>query len=122
MLEVMLSEFLYMTREVSDIEFQRAKNKLKSDMFMDLESRIVQIDDLIRQVLLWNKRVNPDEHARMIDAVSKEDLLRVAKEICLGKMTLVSYGPADSVKVIPPPLRIRELLLENLDKMTQAKS
>lgn len=56
MVEVMVSELLAMTTDLTDVEFARAKNKFKSDMFMDLESRIVQIDDVIRQVGLRSER------------------------------------------------------------------
>lgn len=116
MLEVMCSELIYMATDISDEEFSRAKNKLKSDMFMDLESRIVQMDDLVRQVLMWNKRLSAADHAKAIDALSKEQVIRAARKIVAGTPTLVAYGPSNSVKSLPSSHRVQQLLNSNLPK------
>ena len=106
MMEVMVAELLLMAREISDVEFMRAKNKLKSDMFMDLESRIVQIDDLLRQVIMWNKRISSAEHAKRIDALTKADLRRVARQMLSGEPVVAVHGPKESVQVVPGSKRI----------------
>lgn len=108
MVEVMVAHFIGMTSQLSDEEFVRAKNKLKSDMFMDLESRIVLLDDLMRQVLLWDKRISASEHAQHIDRVTREDVFRVAKQMISQYPTVVSYGPKASVQVVPSAKRIQK--------------
>ncbi len=114
MVEVIVSELLLATHDISDEEFVRGRNKLKSDMFMDLESRIVQIDDVIRQVLLWNKRVTAAEHAQKIDAVTKEDVMRVARHILQGAPVVVAHGPKASVDVVASSKRIHGHFLKML--------
>ena len=122
MLEVIVSEFLYMATEMSDEEFARAKNKLKSDMFMDLESRIVQIDDVIRQVLLWNKRLSPKDHAVHIDNLTKEHVVDVARQIISGVPTIVAYGPQEHIQAIPSAHRLQSIIQANLEKIVSAKA
>ena len=122
MLEVVVAEFLTMATEMTDEEFLRAKNKLKSDMFMDLESRIVQIDDVIRQVLLWNKRMSAKEHAEHIDRLSIDEVIQVARRIVSGTPTVVAYGPAESINVVPSAERIQKIFLANLEKLSAAQT
>jgi processing peptidase subunit alpha len=109
-----VSELLLATHDISDEEFARGRNKLKSDMFMDLESRIVQIDDVIRQVLLWNKRVTAAEHAQKIDAVTKEDVMRAARQILQGAPIVVAHGPKSSIDAVAGSRRIHAHLLKLL--------
>merc|ERR1711991_841402 len=98
----MASELIFMATEIGDEEFSRAKNKLKSDMFMDLESRLAMFDDMARQTLLWGKRVQGEQHARKVDQLTKDDVLRVAKSMLKDQVpTLVGYGPKESVSAMP---------------------
>jgi predicted Zn-dependent peptidase len=116
MVEVMVSELLMMTSDLTDEEFSRGKNKFKSDMFMDLESRIVQIDDLIRQVLLNGTRISAETHGKKIDLLTKEDLMRVAKQMLSTTPTIVSHGPKDSVEVVPSSRKVHMYLKSKLDE------
>ncbi len=97
---------------MSDEEFQRAKNKIKSDMFVDLESRIVAYDDLARQVCLWNRRVSSAEHARSIDSISKAATLNMARRIVSGPLVVCALGAKAAVQVTPSAQRIHTHLLK----------
>ena len=102
MINVFAAELVHLCTEISDEELMRAKNKLKSDLFVDLESRIVLFDDLCRQVLMWDKRVSPTYHASMIDKVNKDDMIRVARNIISNAYpTTVIYGPATIISQLP---------------------
>lgn len=115
MLEVMVAELLYMATDVGDAEVARAKAKVKSDMFVDLESRVVAFDDLARQVCLWGRRVSSAEHAKRIDAVTKKDMLRVAKEMLCAKVpTLAALGPREFVHATPTAERVHQYIRETL--------
>ncbi|KAJ3212120.1 Mitochondrial-processing peptidase subunit alpha [Entophlyctis luteolus] len=66
----------------------RAKNQLKSNLLMSLESRSVELEDLARQVLAQGgKRVDVAEMCRRVDAVSAEDIARVARRVFMGENT-----------------------------------
>jgi processing peptidase subunit alpha len=114
MMEVVASELLYMATQITDEELIRAKNKVKSDMFVDLESRIVSFDDLARQVCLWNRRVSSAEHASKIDAVTKQQVLNVAQRIVKSMPIVAALGLRASLAGIPSAQRINQHLNEML--------
>lgn len=68
-------------RGVNYSELNRAKNQLKSSLVMALESRMVQVEDLGRQVLAHNSKVPIEEMLAKIDEVTLPDLQRVARRI-----------------------------------------
>jgi mitochondrial-processing peptidase subunit alpha len=63
---------------VSEEELGRAKNMLKSMMMMQLESRLVVCEDIARQFTTYGFRESPSTICAQIDAVTAQDLMRVA--------------------------------------------
>ena len=63
---------------VSDIELSRAKNMLKSSMMMQLESRLVQCEDIARQFITYGHRDSQAKMCEKIDAVTAVDIMAVA--------------------------------------------
>ncbi|KAI8823224.1 peptidase M16 inactive domain-containing protein [Chytriomyces cf. hyalinus JEL632] len=58
----------------------RAKNQLKSNLLMSLESRAVELEDVSRQILAQNgTRVGVSEMCARVDAVTSQDIARVAQ-------------------------------------------
>ncbi|KAJ3374326.1 Mitochondrial-processing peptidase subunit alpha [Allomyces arbusculus] len=92
MLNVMLGEMLHMSEDLTPHEIQRAKNQLKSSLLMHLESQVVQLEDVGRQVLADNRRIEPSELVAKIDRVSHDDLVRVATELTSQRPTCVAIG------------------------------
>lgn len=87
--------------QVSPIELSRAKNQLKNNMMMSLESRLVGLEDLGQQILCTNKRVSVEEVCRRVDEVQLEDITRVASKLLLSpetKITLVGQGYYDGIE------------------------
>lgn len=72
------------TKEVDPVELSRARNMLKCNVLTHLESRLVLFEDIGRQVLTHGRRETPHEVCARIDAVTAEDLMRVARR-CLSK-------------------------------------
>lgn len=68
---------------VSDEELNRAKKMLKSFMMMQLESRLVQCEDIARQYASFGFREDPASVCLKIDAVTKADLMAVARRLLL---------------------------------------
>lgn len=66
---------------VSDEELSRAKNMLKSMMMMQLESRLVLCEDMVRQFATYGKRDSPSFICEKIDKVTKQDLLAVGRRM-----------------------------------------
>ena len=91
MLEVMCKEFQALTLDsgFSALQMQevnRAKNQLRSSLLMNLESRMVELEDLGRQVQVHGRKVGVKEMCEQIEAVTVEDLKRVARQVFGGKI------------------------------------
>ena len=90
MLEVMCRELNALTlpagssQSLQDEEVKRAKNQLRSSLLMNLESRMVELEDLGRQVQSFGVKVSVWEMCRMIDSLTIDDLRRVAAEVVKG--------------------------------------
>lgn len=97
MLEVMCRELQFLTLETGhyclrDVEVNRAKNQLRSSLLMNLESRMVELEDLGRQVQVHGRKVGVREMCAKIDALTVGDLRRVAREVLSGKVQNVGQG------------------------------
>lgn len=68
------------------VEVQRAKNQLRSSLLMNLESRMVELEDLGRQVQVHGRKVGVTEMCAKIEKVTIEDLQRVAGEVFGGNV------------------------------------
>ncbi|BGP14705.1 hypothetical protein JCM10213_006215 [Rhodosporidiobolus nylandii] len=111
-----------MPNGVGEPELARARNQLKSSLAMALESRLVQVEDLGRQVQVHNRKVSMPEMAALIDRVSLSDLYRVANRVLRpsaspilsdrgksGRPTVVAQGRVDRLPDVVEALRRRGL-------------
>ena len=96
---------------VTQDELERAKNQLKSSLVMALESRLVEVEDLGRQVQVHNKKVPVSEMCAMIDRVDLPMLHRVASRVLRAQKpaTVVVQGPLDGVEDVRQLLASRSL-------------
>ncbi|TGJ87421.1 hypothetical protein E0Z10_g1352 [Xylaria hypoxylon] len=89
MLDVMCQELRALTLDtgfsaLGEVEVQRAKNQLRSSLLMNLESRMVELEDLGRQVQVHGRKVPVQEMCHNIEKLTVKDLRRVAKEVIGG--------------------------------------
>ncbi|WFD36937.1 mitochondrial processing peptidase [Malassezia cuniculi] len=84
---------------VTQTELSRAKNQLKSSLMMALESRMVEVEDLGRQVQVHGHKVPAQEMCERIDAIDLPTLHRVASRVLHASQpsTVVAQGNIDSV-------------------------
>ncbi|KAF2633072.1 hypothetical protein BU25DRAFT_406327 [Macroventuria anomochaeta] len=97
MLEVMCRELKSLGDEtgyaaLKEGEVQRAKNQLRSSLLMNLESRMVELEDLGRQVQVHGRKVGVKEMCAKIEAVTVEDMRRVARQVFGGEVKNVGGG------------------------------
>ena len=97
MLDVMCKELTNLTLDNGYLalqagEVQRAKNQLRSSLLMNLESRMVELEDLGRQVQVHGRKVGVKEMCRKIDELTIQDLRRVAKRVFGGNVHNVGNG------------------------------
>ncbi|KKY21133.1 putative mitochondrial processing peptidase alpha [Phaeomoniella chlamydospora] len=81
-------------------EVSRAKNQLRSSLLMNLESRLVELEDLGRQVQVHGKKIGVKEMCAQIDALTVEDLRRVARSVFGGKVENNGKGTGAPTVVI----------------------
>ncbi|KAN0064936.1 Mitochondrial-processing peptidase subunit alpha [Thecaphora frezii] len=74
---------------VTPAELSRAKNQLKSSLVMALESRLVEVEDLGRQIQAHGKKVSVEEMCERIDRVDLATLHRVATRVLRPQKTKV---------------------------------
>lgn len=90
----------YAFRLVPDEVLSRAKNMLKCNLLTTLESRFVLFEDQARQVLTYEQHMTADEICAKIDAVKKEDIMRIVREALKdGPPAIASVGP--NLKDVP---------------------
>jgi processing peptidase subunit alpha len=68
------------------VEVERAKNQLRSNLLMNLESRLVELEDLGRQVQTHGRRIGVAEMCERIEAITVEDLRRTAETMFCGRV------------------------------------
>ena len=97
MLDVMCRELQNLTLEnryssLKEPEVDRAKNQLRSSLLMNLESRMVELEDLGRQVQVHGRKVGVKEMCAKIDALTVKDLRRVAQQVFGGHVKNTGRG------------------------------
>lgn len=85
-------------------EVERAKNQLKSSLLMNLESKMIELEDLGRQVQINGYKVPVTEMCEKIEQLEVSDIRRVAERVFTGTNPTVvfqgdreSFGDVDSV-------------------------
>ncbi|AET41515.1 mitochondrial-processing protease subunit alpha Ecym_8230 [Eremothecium cymbalariae DBVPG len=75
------------SHKLSNEEVNRAKNQLKSSLLMNLESKLVELEDLGRQILLHGSKISIKEMVSKIERVTPEDCRRVAEMVLTGRIS-----------------------------------
>ncbi|CAN0247784.1 unnamed protein product [Lampetra planeri] len=107
MVEIITREFVLMAGNVGEAELDRAKTQLRSMLMMNLESRPVIFEDVGRQVLSTGQRKLPHELCTMIEAVTAQDVQRVARRMLSGKPAVAALG---DLSELPPYEHIQQAL------------
>ncbi|KAK8809248.1 hypothetical protein WA171_000832 [Blastocystis sp. BT1] len=89
---------------VSDEEFMRSKNQLKSMIFMNLEQRSIYCEEIGQQFLSYGKHKPPEEWAREIDALTKEDIMVAVQEMLNYPICFSVFGKdvTKEINTLPP--------------------
>jgi mitochondrial-processing peptidase subunit alpha len=82
------------------VEVNRAKNQLRFSLLMNLESRLVELEDLGRQVQVHGRKIGVKEMCRRIDELTVADLRRVARMVFSGKVENRGRGTGAPTVVI----------------------
>lgn len=93
------------TAAVSAAELQRNKEQLKTSLMLALESSSARMNALASQEMTWGAFVTPDEVIEHINAVTAEDVQRLANEIFQPERLAVTVlGEVDDLTIAPDQL------------------
>nr|XP_002119957.1 mitochondrial-processing peptidase subunit alpha-like [Ciona intestinalis] len=95
---VITQEFAKLTNGIDKVELNRAKKQLQSMLMMNLEARPVIFEDVGRQILATGERKSPKQLCEMIDNVSNDDIVRVARHMLSSRPAVAALG---DVKQLP---------------------
>ncbi|KAF7916847.1 hypothetical protein BELL_1180g00020 [Botrytis elliptica] len=105
MLDVMCRELQSLTLDsgfsaLQTAEVNRAKNQLRSSLLMNLESRMVELEDLGRQVQVHGRKVGVREMCKKIEGLTVKDLRRVATQVFGGLVKNAGEGSGSPTVVL----------------------
>lgn len=94
-LELVVAELRQLRREpVPSDELQRARDHLKGNLVLGLESTTSRMSQLARSEIYFGRQINLAEHLERIDRVSAGDVQRVASELFAhGALGATVLGP-----------------------------
>ena len=96
---VIADEILKVCDEVAAQEVARARAQLKSGLLMSLESSSSRCERLGRHMLIFNRPIPIEEMVAEIDAITAEDVVRVAARILRGsRPSLAALGPVGNLE------------------------
>lgn len=86
--------------KLTEEEISRAKNQLKSSLLMNLESKLVELEDLGRQVQLHGRKIPIEEMISSIEKLTVEDIRRTAEAVFTGKVNNKGEGTGRATVVM----------------------
>lgn len=99
--ELVLTELAIAARGVSDEAFARAKNQLKGQVLMNIESRLVLFEDMARQMVVAGEYIDPAIVCERIDALTIRDLSEFVGRAMQGRPSYLAFGPKPSIASAP---------------------
>jgi len=97
MVVAMQTELNRMTGPLGEGELERAKNSLRSSIYMANELRKGQVEALGKHTLVYDEVHTPDYFSDLVDAITAEDVQRVAANMLETPLSLASYGSVEHV-------------------------
>lgn len=84
---------LTFAERIGDEELSRAKNMLKCNVLTCLESPHMVFEDIGQQLIFDDHYIPPVDICKMIDAVTAEDIARIARQAIVKGPAIASVGP-----------------------------
>jgi predicted Zn-dependent peptidase len=95
---VILGELERAAHDIGETELMRAKAQLRAGLLMTLENPAARAGQLARQILLFGRHIPVVELAARIDAITVEEIRKLAEDIITGsRPTLAAVGPLDGL-------------------------
>jgi predicted Zn-dependent peptidase len=91
---LIVAEMLNLNGSLTDVELERAKNHLKGNLILGLESTNSRMNNLARQEIYFGAYISPDEIIKSINMVSMKQIRELsAKLIRRDLFAVTALGP-----------------------------
>jgi predicted Zn-dependent peptidase len=97
LLPVVCDELAKLPEDLTEPEVKRAAAQLRAATLMSREKPSARCEQLASQLLIYGRPVPPAEAVERIDAVTVDDLARLARRLTHSKPTLTALGPIGQV-------------------------
>jgi predicted Zn-dependent peptidase len=92
--EVIIAEMRDFSHTLTEIELQRAKNHLKGNLILGLESTNSRMNNLARQEIYFGRYISPEEILKSVDMVNLKQIRELSGRLISGEMFAVTaLGP-----------------------------
>ncbi|KAF7354709.1 hypothetical protein MSAN_01384600 [Mycena sanguinolenta] len=93
-----LREWTRMSMEPTSVEVERAKSQLKAGLLLGLDGTTAIAEDIGRQLVTTGRRMTPQQIEQAVDAVTLDDITRVAKKYLWDKdFAMAAVGNIDGL-------------------------
>jgi predicted Zn-dependent peptidase len=97
LLPVVCDELAKLPGDLSEPEVKRAAAQLRAATLMSREKPSARCEQLASQLLIYGRPIPPAEAVARIDAVTIDDLRRLARRLTQSPPTLTALGPIGQV-------------------------
>lgn len=105
LIEVALGCLRQAAEDVSEVEVARARAQMKVGLLASLESPGGKLEQMARQVLLFDRAIPREELAARLDAVTLEDVRAAGRSLLGHQPTIAAVGPTHG---LPAAKRLRQ--------------
>lgn len=82
---------------LEDKEIERSKAQLKAGTLMALESTSARCEKLAQHLMTYGRPIPPEEIIEKVNAVTREDIIRVATQLVAKTPTFAALGPGKEI-------------------------
>ncbi|KAK7036725.1 Mitochondrial-processing peptidase subunit beta [Paramarasmius palmivorus] len=98
LLKFTLKEWTRMSIAPTEVEVERAKSQLKAGLLLSLDGTTAIAEDIGRQIVTTGRRMSPAQLENAVDAVTVEDIKRVAQKYLWDKdFAMAALGSIDGL-------------------------
>lgn len=93
--DVLAVEILKMKENISEKEFNRTKAQFKASLLIAAENNSTSCEQIVNQTAIFGHPISHAEMLNKLDAVTAEDIKRLAEKVLSSKTSVVTVGKCD---------------------------
>lgn len=97
--DILSIELLKIKENITEKEFQRTKAQIKTSLLMSSENNTSSCEQLANQTAIFGRPVSREEMLDKINAVTSDDIKKLAEKILKSKASVVTVGKCDCSEV-----------------------